>query len=64
MAFNKIKKVNTCGGGNAVYGIGFIGALFYFLQQASTFGEGILGFIKAIFWPAFVVYELLRFLNL
>lgn len=29
----------------------------------STFREGLLGFMKGIVWPAFLVYELLEFLN-
>lgn len=52
------------GGGEAVYGLGFIGALIYFLEHASTFGEGVLGVLKALVWPAFIVYKLLGFLKL
>jgi len=51
-------------GGNAVYGLGFVGALVYYIQQAATFGQGIVGFIKALVWPAMVVYNLLGFLGL
>jgi len=39
------------GGGGAIYGMGVIGALFYFLQRTDTLGEGVVGIIKAIFWP-------------
>jgi len=46
-----------------VYGLGFIGAVVYHVQHASTFGAGVLGVLKAIVWPAFLVYQLLRFLN-
>jgi len=52
------------GGSEAVYGLGFIGALIYFIQNAHTFGEGLLGILKAIVWPAIVVYKLLGFLKL
>ncbi|MCX6704507.1 MAG: hypothetical protein NTZ07_03640 [Candidatus Woesebacteria bacterium] len=45
------------GGSEAVYGLGFIGALIYFIQNAHSFGEGLLGILKAIVWPAFVVYN-------
>lgn len=48
--------------GNAVYGLGFIGAAIYYISTATTFWMGVLGFLKAIVWPAFIVYELLRFL--
>jgi hypothetical protein len=52
------------GGADAVYGLGFIGALVYFIQQAHTFGEGLLGILKAVVWPALVAYKLLGFLKL
>ena len=56
---------SACSGagcGAAIYGLGFIGALVYFLQQASSFTEGLLGIIKSLFWPAFMVYVLFGFL--
>jgi hypothetical protein len=46
-----------------VYGIGFVGALIYFVQHANTFTEGLIGVFKAIFWPGFIVYRLLEFLK-
>ena len=52
------------GGSGAVYGLGLIGSLIYFLSHATTFWEGVLGILKAIVWPAFVVYGLLNFLKL
>lgn len=50
------------GGSSAIYGLGFIGALVYYLSTATTFWIGVIGFFKAIVWPAFLVYELLKFL--
>lgn len=50
------------GGGNAVYGLGLIGALVYYIREADGFWEGVVGVLKAIVWPAFVVYDLLKFL--
>ena len=52
------------GGSEAVYGLGFIGAVIYFISQATTFGMGVLGFLKAIVWPAILVMEMLKFLKL
>ncbi len=43
-------------GSSAVYGIGFIGAAVYFISHAATFWMGVLGFLKALVWPAFLVY--------
>ena len=50
------------GGGNAVYGLGLIGALIYYIQESDGFWSGVLGVLKALVWPVFVVYELLKFL--
>jgi hypothetical protein len=56
-------RVNrNAGGGNAVYGLGLIGALVYYIQQADGFWSGVVGILKALVWPAFVIYELLKFL--
>jgi hypothetical protein len=48
---------------SAVYGLGFIGAAIYFISQATTFWTGVLGFLKALVWPAFLVYEALKSLG-
>ncbi len=55
-----------CGGGqsNAIYGLGVVGALFYFLKGASTFALVITGIGKAIFWPAILMFKLLTYLNI
>ncbi|MBA7666261.1 hypothetical protein ES703_74340 [subsurface metagenome] len=63
-----MKKENSKHGmsglGGAVYGLGFIGAAVYYISQATSFGMGVIGFLKAIVWPAFLVYELLGFLGM
>lgn len=48
------------GGGSAVYGFGFIGAAVYFIGQATSFWLGVLGFLKALVWPALMVYEVFK----
>lgn len=45
----------------AVYGLGFIGAAVYYISVATGFWMGVLGFLKAIVWPAFLVYDALSF---
>lgn len=65
MAEKKINIVNNYGdGGGAVYGLGVVGALFYFLQHAQNATDVLWGIIMAILWPAFVVYKLLSFLHI
>ncbi|MBD3280784.1 hypothetical protein GF389_04645 [Candidatus Dojkabacteria bacterium] len=48
------------GGSNAFYGLGFIGALIYFIGNAANLGEGLFGIVKAILWPAYFVYYILE----
>lgn len=60
---SKNKNANTASSG-AVYGLGFIGAAVYFVQQADSFWNGFIGILKAIVWPALLAYEALKSLNL
>ena len=48
------------GGSGVVYGLGVIGAAIYFIGHATTFWLGVLGFLKAIIWPVFLVFEVLK----
>jgi len=50
--------------GSALYGLGIFGALFYFLQDVNTFTSAIIGIFKAIFWPAFIVFQVLTDLKI
>ncbi len=60
----KVVQKNMSGGGGFVYFLAFIGALVYFLKEANTFSEGVVAFLKAIVWPALLIYNLLDFLSL
>lgn len=72
----KITKIYECcdhkhhnhnyggGNGNAIYGLGVVGALFYFLQNASGIEAVLWGIGKAIFWPAILMFKLLTYLKL
>jgi hypothetical protein len=50
--------------GGAVYGLGFIGALVYFIQSATSFWDGVWGVLQAIVWPAFLVWGVFDFLKM
>ena len=54
------KNINDGGTSSAVYGLGLIGAAIYFISNATSFWMGALGLLKAIVWPAFLVYEALK----
>jgi hypothetical protein len=48
------------GGAGGIWFLGFIGALCYYLHTHSgTFWLVLLAFMKAVVWPAFVVYHVL-----
>jgi hypothetical protein len=55
-----------CGHGQsgAIYGLGVVGALFYFLQSATSLGMVLVGIGKSIFWPAILMFKLLTYLQM
>lgn len=58
-----MKKWNSNGmGGNrtsGAYGLGMIGAAVFYLHDTVGFWSSVGGLLKAIVWPAFLVYHLL-----
>ena len=61
---NSKNGIGSSGLAGVVYCLGFIGAAVYYISHATGFGMGVIGFLKAIVWPAFLVYELLGFLGM
>ncbi len=59
-----VKRTVVRQSSSAVYGLGFIGAVIYFIQHATTFWMGVLGILKAIVWPAMLVYECLDYFGM
>lgn len=49
--------------GGAVYGLGMIGALVYFLGSAETGRDYALAIGRAVVWPALLVYRAFRALD-
>lgn len=47
----------------AVYGLGMIGAAIFFISNATGFWMSVIGFLKALVWPAFLVYEAFKYLS-
>ena len=52
--------IHKSGPAGAVYGLGLIGAAVYYIGHATSFGLGVLGFLKALVWPAMLVYRALE----
>ncbi len=55
---------SSCNCGGAAYGLGVIGSAVYFVSTATGFWMGVLGILKAIVWPAFLVFGLLKYFGL
>ncbi|MBU1975453.1 MAG: hypothetical protein KKG59_03545 [Nanoarchaeota archaeon] len=53
-----------CCSSSAIYGLGFVGAAIYYISTATGFWNGVWGFIKAIVWPAFMAFEVMKFLGM
>jgi len=61
---NKCKHIgDTCNGG-FIWFLGFIGAAIYYISTSTGFWNGVLGFLKAIVWPVFLVYGMLKQLGI
>ena len=51
------QRPQTASPGEAVYGLGLIGALVWYWQQAQSPRERAVSVLKALVWPAFLVYD-------
>ena len=50
--------------GGGVYFLAIIGAAVYYIQQANSFWPGVLGVLKAIVWPAMLIYKVFTMLHM
>jgi len=57
-------KTKDSGCGGCAYFLGFIGAAVYYISTAPSFWVGVWGVIKAAIWPAFLVFEILKYLGM
>ncbi|TFH25168.1 MAG: hypothetical protein E4H10_09655 [Bacteroidia bacterium] len=48
----------------AVYALGLIGAAVYFISTATGFWMGLLGVIKALVWPAILIFDAFKTLGI
>ena len=59
----KLKNCSTSST-SCTYFLGIIGAAIYFISHASCFWIGVLGFLKALIWPVFLVFEIMKYLEM
>jgi hypothetical protein len=57
------KQITNTANHSTVYFFGFIGAAVYYISISSGFWMGVIGFLKALVWPAFLVYEAMKSLG-
>ncbi|MCL5795220.1 MAG: hypothetical protein M1338_02590 [Patescibacteria group bacterium] len=50
--------------GGCFYFLTFIGVAVYYVQQSTTFWMGVLGVLKAIVWPAILIYKIFTMLHM
>jgi hypothetical protein len=56
-------KGRGAAGAGAVYGLGFIGAIVYYIASATGFWDGAYGVFQALVWPAYFVYDVLHYIH-
>jgi len=61
-----MKNNNNISNGTSgtIYGLAFIGSLIYFLQGATTFTLVIMAILKSLVWPAILIFNVLKFLQI
>lgn len=52
------------GAGGCVYGLGFIGSAVYYFQHVTTFSGGVMAVLRAIVWPALLIYKVFGMLHM
>lgn len=55
----KKKQAAQAGGAGGAYFLAMIGAAVYYLHTSYGFWPSIVALLKALVWPAFLVYHLL-----
>ena len=45
---------------NGYYGLVFVGVVVYYIKNAHSFADGVVGFLKALVWPAVVAYKVFQ----
>lgn len=58
------EKMKNNAGSGAIYGLGFLGALVYFIQHATSLWDALVGIFYAIFWPGVILYKVLEILHM
>lgn len=60
----KTCDIKSCNCSSGIYILGAIGAAVYYISTATGFWMGVLRVLKAIVWPAMLVYALMKSLGM
>ncbi len=60
--FTMTKSCSSSGG--FAYFLAVLGAAIYYVSTAAGFWAGVLGILKALVWPAFLIFEIMKFLGM
>ncbi|KPL08028.1 hypothetical protein AMJ86_02230 [bacterium SM23_57] len=60
----KCKGTVDSGVWGGIYGLAFIGGVVFYIQHATSFWAGVLGILKAIVWPAVLMYKILELMQM
>jgi hypothetical protein len=63
MGDTKGRPTAKAAGGGGVYFLGMIGSVVFFVQQAHGFWPVVLAFFKALVWPAFMIYDVFKYIS-
>jgi len=58
-----VKITNDHGPSGFILFVAYIGAVVYFFQQSPDFWGFIVALLKAVVWPAFVLFHVLQILH-
>ncbi|RPI68527.1 MAG: hypothetical protein EHM43_04605 [Ignavibacteriae bacterium] len=64
MGSDKKVYVSSDGMFGTSYFMAVVGVAIYYIQQAQGFWDGVLGIIKALVWPATVMYKVAQLIQL
>lgn len=64
MSSDKKVYVNSDGMFGTTYFMAVVGVAIYYIQQAQGFWDGVLGIIKALVWPAMLMYRVMQMLQM
>ena len=62
--YKHMHKGSSAGAFGGVYGLAFVGVAVYYIQQSDGFLMALVGVLKAIVWPALLIYKVFTMLGM